>query len=283
MASESGLALPYEAERQPMPVFTLAEEDAGETIDPPWVDWLVRLTTRFTLWDESGSVQQFARAIERIEQLRGTESRKAPSEYVGPDPTVRVPRTNPRKLDRAAAGFSPPADFDRYDFTPDYARNLMQGMLDMGHRIGYHSMNHQTRWFRHLQAYTPAQIRDDIELFETVMSLTLEEAWIPEWARLPGGMGRKFRHVRQGLHLGGLRASVEWDMEEEAWGPATSNSNLRRLAARLVKSKEDTVILLHEYAGLDRQLAVFVGAVHDAVQSQANVGDQRGEAGEGAP
>jgi len=337
MSEETAMEIPEEADRQPMPVFAATKEHHDDAIDPPWVDWLVQLTTRFTLWDESGSVQQFARAIEKIEQTRSSGSKELPSEQIGPDRNVRVPRSNLRRLDRQAADFSPPADFDHYQFTPgqpdwwpanidltiddgprltrlrkilavldgwgvkatfffiganvtrhwiarpDYARNMLQGMLDMGHRIGYHSMNHQTRWFRHLQAWTPAQIRDDIELFEAVMSLTLGEAFVPAWGRLPGGMGRKFRHVRRGLYLGGLKASVEWDMEEEAWGPATSNYNLRKLAVRLVESKEDTVILLHEYAGLDRQLAVFVGAVHDAVRAQATVGDQRGEAGEGAP
>lgn len=156
------------------------------------------------------------------------------------------------------------------NWLPDPAETskLLNRVVDSGHRIGYHSMSHQTRWFSHVQFWNPEQIRDDIELFDRTLSMALGRPWKRVYGRLPGGMGRHLVHVRYGFHLGGLRASVHWNLEDENWGPATRLTALKRLAQRLVAEKKPTVILLHETSNMARQMEYFIDCVHEAVERE---------------
>ncbi len=281
-------------------------------LEPAWVDWLVQLATRFTLWDETRSVAQFAQSIERMERFTDRAQLSSPSHLTSLDASVRVPRKGFGQLQREAANWAPAADFDDYEFTagqpewwpswiditiddgprptrlrqlmtvfaehevkatfffigvniarylgthPDSARTLMTELTDAGHRIGYHSMVHDTGWRRHLQNWSPGQIRDDIELWRRTVEATLDRPWNGVYGRLPGGMGRKLKHVKMGFDLAGLRAHVHWNVQDPTWGPGTSHGDIRALARRLARGGQRTIILLHEYEGLHNQLAIFI-------------------------
>ena len=281
-------------------------------LEPAWVDWLVQLATRFTLWDETRSVAQFAQSIERMERFTESAQLSSPSQLTSLDASVRVPRKAFGELHREASNWAPAGDFDDYVFTggqPDWwpswvditiddgprpgrlrkllavleehqvkatfffigvnvarylgsnpagAQQLMQGMTAAGHRIGYHSMVHDTGWSRHLQNWSPEQIRDDIEFWRRVVSASLGHAWNGVYGRLPGGMGRKLKHVKMGFDLAGLRAHVHWNVQDPTWGPGTSHGDLRALARRLARNGQQTIILLHEYEGLHNQLDIFI-------------------------
>ncbi len=289
-------------------------------MEPAWVDWLVQLATRFTLWDETRSVAQFAQAIERMERFSDHRRSASPSELMAVDRTARVPQAGFPALEREAAGWAPGRDFDEYTFTagqpewwpswiditiddgprpkrlrkyleifdehgvkatfffigvnvarywgshPDRARELMLSLEKSGHRIGYHSMVHQTGWRRHLQNWSPGQIRDDIELFRQSMEAALGHPWNGVYGRLPGGMGRHLKHVRMGFDLAGLRAHVHWQIQDPTWGPGSRLGDVRALARRLVRKQEPTVILLHEYEGLHHQLNAFIKEVRSEVE-----------------
>ena len=290
--------------------------------DPPWVDWLVQLASRFAVWQSTPSVAGFAQAIEQLEEAQTRKASLTPSQHLVVDGDVRVPKGNWRKLKKTASAFEPPEDFDSYDFTtgqPDWwpswieftvddgprpkrltaildvlakrklkatfffigvnvVRNwlpnpaettaLLNRVLDEGHRIGYHSMSHETGWFRHLQFWHPLQIKDDVELYRRVLSMALGKPWTGQLARLPGGMGRNLLHVRYGLHLGGLKGHIHWHLEDENWGPSTRLVKLKFLAKRLVADGKPTVILLHETGNVARQLEYFIETVYQEVHSE---------------
>jgi len=300
-----------------------APRAGSELLEPEWVDWLVQLATRFTLWDETRSVAHFAQAVERVERVQSRARTRKPSQNLSVDRTVRVPKPTQRSLKKLAADWKPPEDFFQYDFTPgqpdwwpeyiditiddgprparlkrylevfdewgvkatfffigvnivrywtiypERARELLSRVIDSGHRIGYHSMSHQTSWYRHLQAWTPRQILDDIRLYEAILTMALGRQLDLVWGRLPGGMGRHLRHVHMGFDMGGLKGHVHWNVQDPTWGPSSSSGDIKGLARRLVREKEPAVILLHEYEGLQRQLNVFIKTVHQEVTREA--------------
>lgn len=290
------------------------------SLEPAWVDWLVQLATRFTLWDETRSVAQFAQSIERMERFTDRSQLSSPSHITSMDASVRIPHKGFGQLQRLAANWAPAADFQDYVFAgeqpewwptwiditiddgprptrlrkllevfeehevkatfffigvniarylgsnPERARQLMRRLTDAGHRIGYHSMVHDTGWKRHVQNWSPGQIRDDIELWRRTVEITLDRPWNGLYGRLPGGMGRKLKHVKMGFDLAGLRAHVHWNVQDPTWGPGTSHGDLRALARRLTRNPGRTIILLHEYEGLHHQLGIFLKEVRAEVE-----------------
>ncbi len=147
---------------------------------------------------------------------------------------------------------------------PEEGTALMRRVLLSGHRLGYHSVSHDTTYNWHLQFFTPEQIRDDVDLFEEIVSASVGLQWERRWARLPGGMGRSRPNVRQGLELAGLHDHVHWHIDQPNWEPGTSAAELQRLAYRLVEARRPTVILVHETATLGKQLDAFIEAVFEA-------------------
>lgn len=292
------------------------------SLEEAWVDWLVQLATRFTLWDETRSVAQFAQAIERLERFSGSGTKGSPAGRLLVKREVRAEAQSIDGLERRAKMWSAPEHFDEYEFTgnqpewwpswiditiddgprpgrlrkclevfdkwgvkatfffigvnfirywgvhPENTSELLNFVESSGHRIGYHSMVHQTSWRRHMQNWTSKQISDDIELFRATLTMALGRPWEGDYGRLPGGMGRKFKHVRKGFEMGGLKAHVHWNIQDPVWGPSTRLGQVRGLARRLVREKEEAVILLHEYEGLDKQLEAFIKAVHVEVHKE---------------
>ncbi|MBM4353998.1 MAG: polysaccharide deacetylase family protein, partial [Deltaproteobacteria bacterium] len=146
---------------------------------------------------------------------------------------------------------------------PQVTRDLLARISASGHRIGYHSINHDTSLLAHLQARTAGQIADDIRLFDQIVSVAAGTPWEHVYGRLPGGMGARLKHVNHGFDLAGLKAPVHWTLQEPTWGPSTSVKSVKGLARQLLRSRKRTVILLHEYQGVHKQLAAFIRTVEN--------------------
>jgi peptidoglycan/xylan/chitin deacetylase (PgdA/CDA1 family) len=151
---------------------------------------------------------------------------------------------------------------------PEATRELLSRITSSGHRIGYHSINHDTTLKTHLQARTAGQISDDVRLFDEILSAAAGNPWDHLYGRLPGGMGVHLAHVRQGFDLGGLKAPVHWTLQEPTWGPSTSLKSVKGLARQILYSRKRTVVLLHEYQGVHKQLAAFIRTVQKEREKQ---------------
>jgi peptidoglycan/xylan/chitin deacetylase (PgdA/CDA1 family) len=145
----------------------------------------------------------------------------------------------------------------------DRLRELLQRLVRDGHAIGYHSMDHDTTFLGHLQAWLPPQVADDVALFKAILELALGHPYPLIWSRAPGGMGARNPWLRDAFNLAGLRASVPWTVDPEAWPPGISSRKVRTLARGLDKKGGEQIILLHETNGLARELDAFLGELRE--------------------
>lgn len=142
-------------------------------------------------------------------------------------------------------------------------REILQRLVLDGHALGYHSMDHDTTFLRHLQAWRPPQVADDIALFRAILELALGHPYPMIWSRAPGGMGARNSWLREGFNLAGLRASVPWTVDPDAWPPGISSRKVRALARAMDKKGGEQIILLHETAGLARELDAFLDELRE--------------------
>jgi len=140
-------------------------------------------------------------------------------------------------------------------------RDLLRQVVREGHAVGYHSMDHDTTFLNHLQAWRPPQVVDDVILFKAILELVLGHPYPMIWARAPGGMGVRNSWLREAFDLAGLRASVLWTVDPDSWPPGLSSRKLRGLARTLEKKGGRQIILLHETAGVARELDLFLDEV----------------------
>ncbi len=144
----------------------------------------------------------------------------------------------------------------------DNLRDLLQRLICDGHALGYHSMDHDTTFLRHLQAWRPPQVRDDVILFKAILELALGHPYPMIWARAPGGMGKRNSWLREAFNMAGLRASVPWTIDPDSWPPGISSRKVRALARTLETKGAHQIILLHETARVAYELDAFLGEVH---------------------
>ncbi len=142
-------------------------------------------------------------------------------------------------------------------------RDLLRRVILDGHALGYHSMDHDTTYLRHLQAWRPPQVVDDVALFKAILELALGHPYPMIWSRAPGGMGVRNSWLREGFNLAGLRASVPWTVDPDHWPPGISSRKVRALARTMEKKGGDQIVLLHETGGLARELDAFLGEVRE--------------------
>ncbi|MFH1530050.1 MAG: polysaccharide deacetylase family protein [Pseudomonadota bacterium] len=143
----------------------------------------------------------------------------------------------------------------------DGLKELLQRLVREGHALGYHSMDHDTTFLLHLQAWRPPQVVDDVILFKAILELALGHPYPMIWARAPGGMGVRNSWVREAFDRAGLRASVPWTVDPNAWPPGLSSRKIRALVRTLEKKGGRQLILLHETVGVARELDVFLDEV----------------------
>lgn len=131
-------------------------------------------------------------------------------------------------------------------------------VISAGHNVSYHSMNHVTKRKQHLVNMTAAQLRDDVELYRMLWRLITGKAVDVRYGRMPGGLGSFRAESRAAYHHAGLAAPVFWNAGPPAWPPRARPAVARGLACRYKeRSPEKVIVLLHETAGLDRELQAF--------------------------
>ena len=150
----------------------------------------------------------------------------------------------------------------------DRLRGLLHRLVLEGHAVGYHSMDHDTTYLRHIQAWRPPQVVDDVRLFLAVLELAMGHPYPLVWARSPGGMGVRQPWLREAFADAGLRASVPWTVDSETWPPGISSRRVRTLARTVMKKGGRPIILLHETAGLARELDAFLGEIQEIWQEE---------------
>jgi len=152
----------------------------------------------------------------------------------------------------------------------DRLRELLRRLVRGGHALAYHTMDHDTTYLRHLQAWRPPQVVDDVALFKEVLEQALGHPYPLIWSRSPGGMGVRNPWLREAFDMAGLRASVPWTVDPDVWPPGISSRKVRALARDLVRKGGRQIILLHETAGVARELDVFLGEIRETwEESQA--------------
>jgi len=146
----------------------------------------------------------------------------------------------------------------------DRLRKLLRRLVREGHALAYHSMDHDTTYLRHLQSWRPPQVVDDVILFKEILELALGYPYPLVWSRAPGGMGIRNPWFREAFDMAGLRASVPWTVAPETWPPGMSSRKVRALARNLVRKGGRQIILLHETAGVARELDAFLDELQAA-------------------
>lgn len=141
---------------------------------------------------------------------------------------------------------------------PEGTRALFERIIRRGHMIGYHTMNHDTVWTLHIQAWEPEQIQDDIALFRLVLDRILGWEYPLRYSRCPGGMGTMLPWVRQAFFRSGLAASAAWNAGDAAWMPGSSSAVIRALARKYAQKTSPVVILIHETFNIHKEVETFL-------------------------
>ncbi len=141
---------------------------------------------------------------------------------------------------------------------PAALRKTLERIIDGGHHIAYHTMNHITRRKEHVVNFTPAQLKDDVDLYRLLFKLIAEKDVDIVYGRMPGGLGSFRAASRAAYHHAGMATPVFWNAGPPGWPPRAKLSVPRRMACEFISRKPNQVILLlHETAGLDRELMAF--------------------------
>ncbi len=145
---------------------------------------------------------------------------------------------------------------------PKQTGDLLRRVVDGGHAIGFHGMDHFTEPHLHMRAWRPEQIRDSVALFRRVLTLALGRQYPVVFGRLPGGTRSGSDRMRHAFHLSGLRAPLRWNAGAPDWERGTAPERLIELAARWsARAPQPVVVLLHEYVELADELDAFLTAL----------------------
>ena len=146
---------------------------------------------------------------------------------------------------------------------PFRTRMLLQRVVDSGHEIGFHGMDHLTEPFEHMTSWRTAQVVDSVRLFRRILTLAAGREIPVRFGRYPGGTRSSFPRARLAFHRAGLHAPLIWDAGPPEWKQYTPINELRALAPVLAaRAPQRTIVLLHEYAELATELDAFLSQLH---------------------
>lgn len=142
-----------------------------------------------------------------------------------------------------------------YASHPDTVRKLLQRLLDGGHVIAYHTMEHALSWPNHIVYWDLDQVTDDVELFKTVLALASGRSVPVVYGRSPGGTGTHMGTLRKAFQVSGLMAPVGWNREFRSHvGLGEVYGSAQALATNPVKA----VVLMHEYFSTPKVIDYFL-------------------------
>lgn len=142
-----------------------------------------------------------------------------------------------------------------YASHPDSVRKLLQRLLDGGHVIAYHTMEHALSWPNHIVYWDLDQVTDDVELFKMVLALASGRSAQVVYGRSPGGTGTYMGTLRKAFQVSGLLAPVGWNREFRSHvGLGEVYGSAQALATNPVKA----VVLMHEYFSTPKVIDYFL-------------------------
>ncbi len=149
---------------------------------------------------------------------------------------------------------------------PVLMKQALQNLVDKGHHIAYHSMNHVTKRREHLIMMSDKQLKDDVDLFRLVIKTLLGEDVAITYGRMPGGLGSLRAESRKAYHFAGLNAPVFWNAGPPSWGPRENIGVVRRHACKFKARKNDkdgVILLLHETANIEKEINAFLNTLKE--------------------
>ncbi len=142
-----------------------------------------------------------------------------------------------------------------YASHPDTVRKLIQRLLDQGHVIGYHTMEHALSWPNHIVYWDLDQVTDDVELFKTVLSQAAGRSVPIVYGRSPGGTGTHMGTLKKAFQVSGLMAPVGWNREFRSH---VGMGEVYGSAQALATNPVNAVVLMHEYFSTPKVIDFFL-------------------------
>jgi peptidoglycan/xylan/chitin deacetylase (PgdA/CDA1 family) len=146
---------------------------------------------------------------------------------------------------------------------PEKTRALLERVKARGHRMAFHSMNHETVPSLHMREWEPEQVADSVDLYRLVLDKVAGSHVPITHGRLPGGMGFRWPWVKSSFYAAGLHEHVHWNAGPPTWIGATPTQEVRERACPIASRGKPTVILLHEYKALAQHLGAFLRTVRE--------------------
>ena len=134
---------------------------------------------------------------------------------------------------------------------------VMARILDAGHALAFHSMNHVTQPSLHLTRWEPDQFADSVALYRHVVSTVTQRTVPITHGRLPGGMGLHLPWVKRSFWEAGLHEHVHWNAGPPQWVKDSTPLEVAGQACGLASRDKPVVILLHEYSSTADHLDAF--------------------------
>ncbi|MGB0588623.1 MAG: polysaccharide deacetylase family protein [Myxococcota bacterium] len=140
---------------------------------------------------------------------------------------------------------------------PEKTERVMRRILDAGHALAFHSMNHVTKPSLHLTRWEPDQFADSVALYRHVISTVTQRSVPITHGRLPGGMGLHLPWVKRSFWEAGLHEHVHWNAGPPQWVKGSTPLEVSGQACGLASRHKPVVVLLHEYSSTADHLDAF--------------------------
>jgi hypothetical protein len=140
---------------------------------------------------------------------------------------------------------------------------VMARMLEAGHRVGYHSMNHDTLPPLHESEREPDQFSDSVALFRWILNRVAGRSVPVIHGRFPGGRGAFHAEMPELYAAAGLVQHVFWNFGPGFWVQDTPTHVVKGMACDLVKAPGPVTVLLHEYPMMAAQFEGFFATIRE--------------------
>jgi peptidoglycan/xylan/chitin deacetylase (PgdA/CDA1 family) len=146
---------------------------------------------------------------------------------------------------------------------PEKTERVMRRILDAGHALAFHSMNHVTKPSLHLTRWEPDQFADSVALYRHVISTVTQRSVPITHGRLPGGMGLHLPWVKRSFWEAGLHEHVHWNAGPPQWVKGSTPLEVSGQACGLASRHKPVVVLLHEYSSTADHLDAFFRTIRN--------------------
>jgi len=152
---------------------------------------------------------------------------------------------------------------------PEITAEVIRRTVAGGHRVGYHSMNHDTLPELHESGREADQVGDSASLFRWLLRDISGQPIPVLYGRFPGGRGAFHARMPSLYAEAGLLQHVFWNFGPGYWVQDTSVWEVARMACGMVRSSGPMTILLHEFPMLPRHLDALFRAMQSDCPADA--------------